>query len=76
MSLESRGLWSKIFGTKKSSGCCSLSIEEVPEDAAPEEGDAVEAAPQSGPDAQQPEPAPCCGGAKTPTRGGGRSCCG
>ena len=70
MAEEKKGFWSKLKGSKKSSGCCSMKIEEIPEDA-PEETGA-----EGKEKAKKAEPAPCCGGAKTPSRGGGGSCCG
>lgn len=69
MSEEKKGFWSKLKGSKKSAGCCSPTIGGIPEDA-PEEAEAKETA-------KKAAPAPCCGGAPTPRRGGrGGSCCG
>jgi len=68
MAEERKSFWSKLKGSKKKeSGCCSMKIEELPEDAPEEAGRKDEG------DAKQP--APCCGGGKNPSGGGG-SCCG
>lgn len=40
-----KGLWGKIFRVQKTSNCCSLQIEEVPEAELPALAPAVEAAP-------------------------------
>jgi len=74
MSEEKKGFWSKLMGRKKSSGCCSIRIEEEPQDPTEKEP-ATRRNAQVAADGKQPEPGPCCGGAKAPTRRGGGSCC-
>lgn len=66
MTDEKKGFWAKLKGSKKSSGCCSMKIEEIPDEAP--------AAPAVEEKEKQADPGPCCGEGSTPRRGGG--CCG
>lgn len=72
MSEEKKGFWSKVFTPKKSTGCCSVKIEELPDDApdaeAAKEGDNAEQ------EVAQPEAAPCCCGPRPKSRKGGGCC--
>ncbi len=68
MTEEKKGFWAKLLGSKKASGCCSVKIEEIPEDV-PGETDTEQAEKEA-----ENEP-PCCGG-PMPRRGGGGGCCG
>ncbi|MCK9459386.1 MAG: hypothetical protein M0R80_07080 [Proteobacteria bacterium] len=76
MTEEKKGFWARLKGSKKkASGCCSINIEEIPEDV-PEETD-VEVEEKETAKEKKAEPAPCCGGIPTPRRrGGGSGCCG
>ena len=75
MSEKKKGLWSKVFGPKPSSGCCSVTIEEETEESEQKEAEAGDEAKDAG-RAKRPEPAPCCGGAPVPTGRGRGGCCG
>ena len=75
MSEEKKSLWSRIFGHKESSACCSLKIEEVPEDAPAGRGTTPKGETQADSDTKKPDSSPCCGGTSPSIRGGG-SCCG
>ncbi len=77
MSNEKKGFWSKVFGPKKSSGCCSVKIEEVPDDEALDtEAAKKEKDEKAESEADQSVPAPCCAGARPKSGRGGGGCCG
>lgn len=76
MSKEKKGFWSKVFGPKKSSGCCSIKIEEERQDAAAEDETATKDKAATASESQSPGPASCCGWPKMPPRRGGGNCCG
>ena len=64
---EKKGLLSRLFGGDSKSSCCSIRIEEVPEE---------EQAKQAGDQVRDTEPSKttssCCGGGKAPQ---GKGCC-
>jgi len=79
MSEARKGFWAWLMRPKKSSGCCSIKIEEEEQgraNAAAESEAAAKQKAETGPEAQRLRPARCCGGPTTPTRRDGGSCCG